>query len=91
MVVLGGAPKSLPVQSFNALITLILTYCLQSCPLIPYLFDPVLKVFSHPSSMDLPNVSVCLVCDFSIVVTCPSIQLPALLDSLPIRSCIEGF
>ena len=27
----------------------------------------------------LSNVSICLVCDFSIVATCPSIQLPTLL------------
>ena len=26
----------------------------------------------------LSNVSICLVCDFSIVATCPSIQLPTL-------------
>ena len=27
----------------------------------------------------MSNVSICLVCDFSIVASCPSIQLPTLL------------
>ena len=42
-------------------------------------FSALFHIYLAHLIVGLSNVTVYLVCDFSIVATCPSIQLPALL------------
>ena len=48
-------------------------------PKAAILFCLLLVVLFNILARSIVVVSICLVCNFSIVATCPSIQLPALL------------